>query len=72
VATGKHATASLLAFDGRAVDGFLESVLEPVRIEALGVDVLPILHPSYQEVWLARLGYDEPAYRAAIADRLPE
>lgn len=72
VATGKHATASLLAFDGRTVDGFLESVLEPVRIEALGVDVLPILHPSYQEVWLARLGYDEPAYRAAIADRLPD
>lgn len=27
---------------------------------------------SYQEVWLARLGYDESEYRAELATRLPE
>jgi uracil-DNA glycosylase family 4 len=71
VATGKHATASLLAFDDESLDGFIDRVLDPFRVDALGVDVLPILHPSYQEVWLARLGYDDESYRSAIGEHLP-
>jgi uracil-DNA glycosylase family 4 len=71
VATGKHATATMLAFEGRTLDGFLGTVLEPVECPSLGVTLLPILHPSYQEVWLSRLGYDAEEYRAALAARLP-
>jgi uracil-DNA glycosylase family 4 len=72
VATGRHATESLLAFDDRALDGFLERVLEPFRVEALGVAVVPILHPSYQEVWRSRLGYDEAGYREELRRVLAE
>ncbi|WP_135821879.1 uracil-DNA glycosylase [Halostella litorea] len=70
LATGKHATQSLLAADGRALDGFVDSVLDPVGVESLGVDVLPLLHPSYQDVWLGRLGYDREGYVAAIREEL--
>lgn len=66
VATGKHATTTLLAFEGRTLDGFLDRVLDPVDCPSLGVALLPILHPSYQEVWLSRLGYTSEKYRAAI------
>jgi uracil-DNA glycosylase family 4 len=72
VPTGKHATASVLAIDGRTLDGFLDRVLEPVVLSALDVLAVPILHPSYQNVWLARLGYDEQEYRAQLAAQLPE
>jgi DNA polymerase len=65
--TGKHATETVLALDGESVDGFLDSVLEPRASDALGVPVVPLLHPSYQEVWLSRLGYDYEGYVAAIA-----
>lgn len=68
VATGKHATRSLLAAEGRDLDGFLDAVLEPVACERLGVPVLPVLHPSYQEVWVSRLGYTRESYLAAIAE----
>jgi len=68
VATGKHATRSLLAAEGRDLDGFLDAVLEPVACERLGVPVLPVLHPSYQEVWIARLGHTRESYLAAIAE----
>ena len=71
VATGKHATKTVLAFDGRELDGFLDSVLEPVECASLNATLLPILHPSYQDVWLSRLGYDREEYRAEIAARLP-
>lgn len=70
VPTGKHATASVLSLAGREVDGFLDTVLEPVDCEALGITVLPVLHPSYQDVWIARLGYDAAEYRDAIGDAL--
>ncbi|MDS0220190.1 uracil-DNA glycosylase [Haloarcula sp. S1AR25-5A] len=66
--TGKHATKTVLALDDASLDGFLDSVLDPRRSEALGVPVLPLLHPSYQEVWLARLGYVYDEYVAAIAE----
>ncbi|WP_101295211.1 uracil-DNA glycosylase [Halegenticoccus soli] len=71
VATGKHATRTVLAFEGRDLDGFLDAVLDPVDCPALGVRLLPILHPSYQEVWLSRLGYAPEEYREAIASHLP-
>ena len=71
VATGKHATASVLALEGKTLDGFLDRVLEPVECTNLGVTLLPILHPSYQEVWLNRLGYSLEEYRAGIATELP-
>jgi len=70
LATGKHATRSLLAADDRTLDGFVDSVLDPVRVDALGADVLPLLHPSYQDVWLGRLGYDREGYVAAIREEL--
>ncbi|EMA03767.1 DNA polymerase [Haloarcula vallismortis] len=68
VTTGKHATKTVLALDDAALDGFLDSVLTPRRNEALGVPVVPLLHPSYQEVWLSRLGYDRETYVDAITD----
>lgn len=70
--TGKHATASLLACEGRDLEGFLERVLKPVELPTLGVRAVPLLHPSYQAVWLSRLGYGEAEYRDAIVELLPE
>jgi len=70
VTTGKHATAAVLHLEGRTLDGFVDSVLEPVDCERLGATLLPILHPSYQDVWIGRLGYDPEGYRAAVDDAL--
>ncbi|AUV83504.1 uracil-DNA glycosylase [Salinigranum rubrum] len=70
VTTGKHATTTVLALDGRVVESFLDRVLDPVRLSAYDVSVLPLLHPSYQEVWLSRLGYDLDEYEAAIGEAL--
>lgn len=72
VATGKHATRSLLAAEGRDLDGFLDVVLEPVACDRLGVPVLPVLHPSYQEVWISRLGYTRESYIEAVAEGIRE
>ncbi len=33
--------------------------------------VVPLLHPSYQVVWLVRLGYDYDEYVAALRELLP-
>lgn len=71
VPTGRHATASLLAAAGRSLDGFLETVLEPIETDRLP-PLLPILHPSYQNVWIDRLGYDPETYERAIGERLRE
>ncbi len=70
VPTGRHATESVLAFDGRTLDGFLDRVLEPIQSETLGVPVVPLLHPSYQDVWIAELGFEPEGYRAAIVETL--
>lgn len=51
--------------DGRELDGFLDSVLDPV--DALGTTVVPLLHPSYADVWRSRLDYDREGYRTALA-----
>ncbi|WP_254762480.1 uracil-DNA glycosylase [Natrinema marinum] len=68
--TGKHATKTVLAAEGRKCEGFLDSVLEPVRCERLGVHLVPILHPSYQDVWIGRLGYEAAGYLEAIGETL--
>jgi len=65
--TGKHATETVLSLDGNTLDGFLDSVLDPRESDALGVPVIPLLHPSYQEVWLSRLGYSDGEYVDEIA-----
>ncbi len=70
LATGKHATTTILEAEGRDLEGFLDAVLDPVRCDRLETWLLPILHPSYQDVWIARLGYDPAAYVAAIEDAL--
>ncbi|WP_135303547.1 uracil-DNA glycosylase [Haloarcula amylovorans] len=67
VPTGKHATETILALDGERVDGFLDSVLTVRESEALGVPIVPLLHPSYQEVWLSRLGYEYDEYATELA-----
>jgi uracil-DNA glycosylase family 4 len=68
--TGKHATTSLLAAEGRELDGFLERVLEPIDCPSLGVTAIPLLHPSYADVWRSRLGHDRDSYREALAAAL--
>jgi uracil-DNA glycosylase family 4 len=72
VTTGKHATRVLLAREGVELDGFVDSILEPVECPGLGVVVLPLLHPAYQHAWLPRLGYERDEYVAAIGDALAE
>jgi len=70
--TGRHATRSLLDREGIAVDRFLDRVLDPVDCPGLGVTVLPLLHPAYQHVWIARLGYDREGYRTAVGEALSD
>ena len=72
LATGKHATKTVLAAEERTLDGFLETVLEPIRCERLDVWLVPILHPSYQDVWIGRLGYEPAEYLEAIGETLDE
>jgi uracil-DNA glycosylase family 4 len=70
VATGRHATTSVLALDDREIDGFVDRVLEPIPLGAADATLLPILHPSYQDVWRARLGYDDGEYREAVCEAI--
>lgn len=68
--TGKHATTSLLACEDRTLDGFLERVLDPIELQSLDVTAIPLLHPSYADVWRSRLGHDRDSYREALAEAL--
>lgn len=70
LATGKHATTTVLEAESRELDAFLDSVLDPVRMASLDCWLLPILHPSYQDVWIGRLGYESGEYRQAIRSHL--
>ena len=70
VPTGKHATASVFALDGTTLDGFLDCVLEPVFSSALDATVIPLLHPSYQNIWVSRLGYTDDSYRERVSEVL--
>ncbi|UPV76129.1 uracil-DNA glycosylase [Halorussus limi] len=80
--TGKHATLSVLECETRPEsregerrsresetlpDGFLDAVLDPVESTEFGTTVLPLLHPSYQNVWLPRIGRSREEYVAEIA-----
>lgn len=69
VPTGRHATESLLAVTDRRLDGFLDAVLTTIEAERLP-PIVPILHPSYQAVWIDRLDYDPDAYERAIGETL--
>ena len=70
LATGKHATTTVLEAEERELEGFLDAVLEPIECDRLGVWLLPILHPSYQDVWIGRLGYEPEEYLKALEDTL--
>ncbi|RJS98317.1 uracil-DNA glycosylase family protein [Halococcus sp. IIIV-5B] len=70
VATGKHATTSLLATEDRELDGFVDSILDPVALPGLNTTLVPILHPSYQEIWISRLGYTHESYLDAVRETL--
>ncbi len=66
VPTGKHATKILFDFESISLDGFLDCVLSPVECKRLDVIALPLLHPSYDDIWIGRLGYDRTEYVTAI------
>jgi DNA polymerase len=66
--TGKHATLAVLGDQALDGGGFIDSVLEPVESPAFETTVLPLLHPSYQNVWLPRIGYTREEYVAAIGE----
>ncbi|MXR50375.1 uracil-DNA glycosylase [Halovenus sp. WSH3] len=70
VPTGKHATRSVFALDGIELDSFLDAVLEPVSCPTLGTTALPLLHPSYQDVWIPQIGHTEQSYREAIGEQI--
>ena len=71
LSAGKTATTSLLALDDRSLDGFLDHVATPIHSSTLDTTIVPILHPSYEAVWRARLGYeDRDAYAAALRETL--
>lgn len=68
--TGRHATATMFEADRRELGGFLDTVLEPIRCQEFDVWLLPILHPSYQDVWIPRLGYTPEEYVDAVGSTL--
>lgn len=70
VPAGKHATQSVFALADRTLDGFLDAVLDPVEANQIDPVIVPILHPSYQDVWIARLGYEPDEYVATVGDVL--
>jgi uracil-DNA glycosylase family 4 len=72
VPTGKHATKSVLALTGRELDGFVERVLDPIECPDLRTTVVPLLHPSYQDVWVPQIGHTSESYREAIAEALAD
>jgi len=76
LATGKHATTSLLSLADSGVDGFVSTVGDCVRegepLDWPGFDaaLVPALHPSYEDVWRSRLDLSRDEYvdglRAAL------
>lgn len=70
VTTGKHATMACLDHENRPLERFLDAVLTPIECPRLAVTLLPLLHPSYQHVWLTRLDYTYDAYIDEIDDTL--
>lgn len=72
VATGKHATSSVLAMVGRDLDGFLDRVLDPIPCPSLSTTLVPVVHPSYQDVWISRLGHTPESYRETLRETIAE
>ncbi len=72
IPTGKHATQSVLSLADREFDSFLDTVLDPIECPELETTVLPLVHPSYQGVWISRLGYTEESYQDALETQLAE
>lgn len=70
VTTGRHATSVLFEHTGRDVDRFTDAVLDPVDCPEFDTTVVPVLHPAYQHLWLARLGYEYDEYVAELGDEL--
>ena len=70
VPAGKHAATSAFALAGLTLEGFVDAVLDPVDPRTIEPAILPILHPSYQDVWIARLGYEPAEYVAALGSEL--
>ncbi|GAA0261629.1 uracil-DNA glycosylase [Halobacterium noricense] len=76
LATGKHATASLLSLADHALDGFVSTVGDCVHegrpLDWPGFDaaLVPALHPSYEDVWLSRLDLSRAEYVAGLRDAL--
>jgi len=70
VPTGKHATKSVLSLEGKSREKFIESVLETISCPTLDTTVVPLLHPSYQNIWIPQIGHTPESYREAIADAL--
>jgi len=48
----------------------LDAVLSVLSCPTVGAPVVPVLHLSYQEVWLARLGYSRKGYLSALGETL--
>lgn len=71
VPTGRHATESILDLASAEVDidRFTEYVFEEISIPKYP-PIIPILHPSYQNVWIRRLGFNETSYRETLKRRL--
>lgn len=67
VPTGKHATKSVLALADKQLNGFLDTVLDPIECPSLDTTVVPLIHPSYQNIWVERIGYTTETYQANVA-----
>ncbi|MFB6083787.1 MAG: hypothetical protein ABEJ94_06035 [Halorientalis sp.] len=50
----------------------IDSELDPVPCPELWKTVLPLSHPSYQEVWRSRLGYTRAEYVDAVGAAVEE
>jgi len=48
----------------------VDSILDPVALDSLETTLVPILHPSYQAIWLSRLDYTRESYLDAIRETL--
>jgi DNA polymerase len=70
VPTGKHATTSVFAFEGIELDSFLDAVLDPVACPELDTTALPLLHPSYQSVWIPQIGHTPDSYRETLREQI--
>lgn len=70
IPTGRIATETLFSLDDRDLTGFLDIVLEPIQSDRLGKPLLPLLHPSYQSVWLSRLGYTREEYLTELTETI--